>query len=75
MIFGRYKEQRLLSSGSCNSASGPEHCAILQKLSCLRAAGGWAREVRLNRNEEALQTAFAQGLVLMSLSLMSCPCN
>lgn len=75
MIFGRCKEQHLLSHGSCNSASGPAHYANLQKPSCLRAAGGWAREVRVNRNEEAPQTAFAQGLVLMSLSLMSCPCN
>lgn len=75
MIFDRCKEQHLLSPGSCDSASGPAHSANLQKPSCLWAAGGWAREVRVNRNEEAPQTAFAQGLVLMSLSLMSCPCN
>lgn len=61
MIFDSCKEQHLLSPGSCDFASGPAHYANLQKPSCLWAAGGWAREVRVNRNEEARKLLLPKG--------------
>lgn len=74
IISGRRKEQHLSNSGPCNSVNRPAHCAKLLEALCLRAQGGWAGRwewIKMRRP----QTAFAQGLVLMSLSLMSCPCN
>lgn len=35
----------------------------------------WGREGSVNKTKAGPQTAFAQGLVLMSPSLMSYPCN